>query len=130
MNRLLASILLLSFLSAQLNELWIILDFKIHQDFIAEVLCINKDEPLLLCSGKCYLSDQLKKAEEKKQQDLPNSVQEKASTTLYIHDLSESAKVIITSNYHEPSFLELCDLFPTTFTFDIFHPPRPVSFII
>jgi hypothetical protein len=36
-------------------------DFIINQDFIARVLCINKENKPLHCKGHCYLSKQLKK---------------------------------------------------------------------
>ena len=31
--------------------------YRFNQDYIAETFCINKVEPELLCSGKCYVSD-------------------------------------------------------------------------
>ena len=37
-------------------------DYQIRKDFIAEVLCINKDKPETLCMGKCHLRKQLTKA--------------------------------------------------------------------
>ena len=35
--------------------------FKLNQDFIAKVLCINKERPKLKCDGNCYLNKELKK---------------------------------------------------------------------
>lgn len=29
--------------------------FWVNQELLAEQYCINKDEPLLMCQGKCYL---------------------------------------------------------------------------
>lgn len=43
----------------------IYLDFKLNQDFIAKVLCINRDKPITTCNGQCYLNRQLKKQQEK-----------------------------------------------------------------
>ncbi len=38
------------------------LDYELRKDFIAEVLCINKDKPQLSCHGKCYLKKEMTKA--------------------------------------------------------------------
>ncbi len=48
-----------------------IIDFKINQDFIAKVLCVNRNIPESTCNGKCHLKKQLKKTEESKDENLP-----------------------------------------------------------
>lgn len=50
----------------------IYLDFKLRQDFIAKTLCINKDEPITVCNGNCFLARQLNQAQ-KQQQEKPIS---------------------------------------------------------
>lgn len=35
------------------------LNFKIHQDYYATVLCKNPDKPITVCGGVCYLKKQL-----------------------------------------------------------------------
>jgi hypothetical protein len=47
-----------------LTTIGILIDFKINQDYIAKFLCINREKPMSTCNGKCYLTKQLKKAEE------------------------------------------------------------------
>ena len=37
--------------------------YELNKDYVADVLCINKDKPELNCKGKCYLNKQLKKAD-------------------------------------------------------------------
>ena len=44
------------------------IEYGINKDFIATVLCINKDKPELKCDGKCYLAKQVKKASESDEQ--------------------------------------------------------------
>lgn len=39
------------------------MNWKINQLKITELYCVNKDNPLMHCNGKCYLSLQLKKIE-------------------------------------------------------------------
>ena len=61
------SILIVCFFGSQISKLSIYVNFKLNQDFIAEVLCINKDKPVSNCNGNCYLSKQLKVQEEKEE---------------------------------------------------------------
>ena len=35
--------------------------YYLNYDYIVDVLCINKDKPITICYGKCYLSNQLDK---------------------------------------------------------------------
>lgn len=48
-----------------------VLNYEINKKAIAEEHCENKDKPQLECNGHCYLSKQLKKAEEK-ENPIPN----------------------------------------------------------
>ena len=72
------SILLATFmLSIGCKDFMLVLSFKINQDFIAEVFCINQDVPEMECNGKCYLAkkaDETQKREEKApiQRESPN----------------------------------------------------------
>jgi hypothetical protein len=43
--------------------------FLANRDYVAKVLCINRDRPELDCEGSCFLSKQLNEAEEKRQGD-------------------------------------------------------------
>jgi len=38
-----------------------IIEYHANYDYIANVLCENRDRPYLDCNGKCYLEKQLKK---------------------------------------------------------------------
>ena len=46
-----------------LISLAIIADYEYHQDFYANVLCINKDKPELACEGKCILMQKLQEVD-------------------------------------------------------------------
>lgn len=51
-----------------------VLEYLYNQDYIAEVLCINKDKPMLNCDGKCYLAQMIKEQQKEKQhQDVPSA---------------------------------------------------------
>ncbi len=38
-----------------------VIEYNLNYDYIAKVLCINKDEPDLGCNGKCQLAKEIKK---------------------------------------------------------------------
>ncbi len=41
--------------------------FKLNQDYIASVFCINKNKPQLKCDGKCYLKKSIAKSATEKE---------------------------------------------------------------
>jgi len=43
------------------------MDYTINRTYIIENFCVNKDKPLLQCDGKCFLAEQLKKAQDQKE---------------------------------------------------------------
>lgn len=43
------------------RPLWPIVNYVTNYDYIATVLCENKDKPELKCNGQCYLMKQLAK---------------------------------------------------------------------
>ncbi len=51
----------LLYLLAMVRPLIPIIEYHANYDYIANVLCENKDCPYLECNGKCYLEKQLKK---------------------------------------------------------------------
>lgn len=75
-------ILILIFPSAA--RVWIMVDFSVHQDFIAKVLCINKDVPGSTCNGKCHLKKQLKKTEEDKHNKTASILKENSPSSFYL----------------------------------------------
>jgi len=61
--------ILIVFCFAEIRPLLPYLEYYANYEYISEVLCINKDKPMSTCNGKCYLSKQLKKAQETEKQD-------------------------------------------------------------
>lgn len=41
------------------SRLAVFATWSLHQEFITEQHCVNKAKPEMLCSGRCYLNDQL-----------------------------------------------------------------------
>jgi hypothetical protein len=45
-------------------QLGVITYFHLNREYIAEVLCINKEKPITLCHGQCFLDRNLDLADE------------------------------------------------------------------
>lgn len=72
--------------SVALRDLTTLVLFNINQDFIASRLCINRDQPLLLCKGSCFLSDLV---DQQKANPSTLSVHILDQLVLYVCDLIE-----------------------------------------
>lgn len=99
----------------------VFIDFKLNQDYISKVLCINRDKPQLECDGQCILMQKMKSA-----QDADHPEQSQGSKTQLLEIFSE-----LTALFQPISFLSVQQDF---FTYDeevsledlstIFHPPK------
>jgi hypothetical protein len=49
--------------------------FKLNREYIAKVLCENRDKPQMHCNGKCYLAKRLKQQQEKQDKETSEKVQ-------------------------------------------------------
>lgn len=107
-----------------LTKIGILIDFKINQDFIAEVLCINREKPMTMCNGKCYLSEQLKKAEEQEEKQAPTNKKERLEV-VYYYATSAFEFLVHTDCFVSKLNLACIDEFYTSsFIADIFRPPK------
>ncbi|NQY68554.1 MAG: hypothetical protein HRT72_12645 [Flavobacteriales bacterium] len=64
MGRFLAFSFLFVYAIAMVKPAAPFIDYVLRYDHISKVLCINKDIPESTCNGKCFLSQQIKKAAE------------------------------------------------------------------
>nr|WP_295870068.1 hypothetical protein [uncultured Chitinophaga sp.] len=97
----------------------IVLQFRMQQSFIAQVLCENRNKPEMHCNGKCYLKKEL---DRDASQDKNNSSNKERYEVMFVNALPErltapsAAPVVHIVFYAEP-FLE-------TPVHTIFHPPQ------
>ncbi len=63
-KRILAIFLMFAMLSQALVNVGIGVYYHLNKEYISQKLCENRNKPELHCNGHCYLSKQLKKAEE------------------------------------------------------------------
>lgn len=107
-----------------LTKIGILIDFKINQDFIAEVLCINKEKPMSTCNGKCYLSEKLKEAEEQEEKQAPTSKKERLEVVYYY--AKSAFDFLFYTDYFLSKLNPACvdEFYTSSFTADIFRPPK------
>lgn len=68
MKRKVTIAILIVFCFAEVRTLLPFVEYYANYKYIAQVLCINKDQPYKNCNGKCYLNKQLQKAQESEKQ--------------------------------------------------------------
>lgn len=99
------------------------IDFKLNQDYIAKVLCINRDKPELQCNGHCILMEKIKKTQEatQSQEDQTNH---KQLLEVFCENLFDFRPI--------PFFLEKESQipndrsFPSSYHSVLFHPPKTI----
>jgi len=100
-------------------------EYVINYDYIAKVLCINKDKPELSCNGKCQLMKKLAQQEQDDYNSLEINMEEYPIGFVSVLQLNNSFITTLqkVNNYafaKEYSYLHLKS---------VFHPPA-VSFYI
>ncbi|SDX49030.1 hypothetical protein SAMN05444411_10651 [Lutibacter oricola] len=68
-NQFLAIFFYFMYLLAMVKPIVPIMEYYANYDYIASVLCENRDKPFLDCNGKCYLQKQLDKNDFKNSHD-------------------------------------------------------------
>ncbi|MEM6813016.1 MAG: hypothetical protein AAF600_01325 [Bacteroidota bacterium] len=98
----------------------VVLDFLLNQEYIKEFLCINKERPEVACNGKCYLMQQLKETQKKKEKDIPVLWSSRLEFILmsFEEEQIEAQKII-----RKETFFWNDISYPFLFEKDIFHPP-------
>ncbi|PMB40138.1 hypothetical protein CEN47_03890 [Fischerella thermalis CCMEE 5319] len=116
--------MILALMVPNLSKIGILIDFKINQDFIAKVLCINREKPMSTCNGKCYLSEQLKKVEEQEEKQAPTNKKERLEVVYYFATSSYVYPLYINSSVSKLNPAWVVEFFTSTYIATIFHPPK------
>lgn len=99
----------------------IFIDFKLNQDYIAKVLCINREKPQLECNGQCILMKKMEQA-----QDSNSAEQSQSSKTHLLEIFSEVSPLFqpLTFSAVQQEFLAHDDAASFVLLSSIFHPPQ------
>ncbi|MEL6534292.1 MAG: hypothetical protein AAFQ98_02710 [Bacteroidota bacterium] len=104
----------------------IYLDFELRQDYIASVLCVEREKPITMCMGRCYLNDRLKalNAQQEDQDEvMPPAEVQMGLPPFYSISRNQPRLQMLLQNETPRSDVSLYQSTPT----DIFHPPRQVG---
>ncbi|WP_316841899.1 hypothetical protein [Pedobacter gandavensis] len=125
-KRFTAVILLITLLLAQFSKVFVYAGFELNQQYIASVLCENKDKPEMNCNGKCYLMKKLQQAEDKEKKQERDALKKNAGDVFFVRS---TALLILPLLFTMPDF-------PGEISFDlpennseIPHPPPSIPFL-
>jgi len=100
------------------------MDYMLHKNYVASVLCVNKNIPGQHCNGKCHLKKQLD--QDTKQQEGESQKSKAAGEVIYLNPEDIVLYIVfVTIAYHYFYYLNSCD---QPFFNSVFHPPG-TSFI-
>ncbi len=120
-HRIVASLLV--FIS--LANTWLVpliyLDFELRKEYIAKVLCIERDKPITVCGGSCYITKQLEKVSEQQEKE------EKTNTPLFVFFFQKVPSVLIDLSPGKLSELDYLayqePLYSEPYLSGVYHPP-------
>lgn len=116
--------MLLAFLTQLGSRLYVLVNFQVNKEYIAENLCENKDEPESCCEGSCHLTKELIKVEEAESQGPLKSDDSKKEKLEDIFTFTSIIKVFFQLNGLEVKEF-IADKFKLKKGFlpSVFHPP-------
>lgn len=115
-------ILILLLMSQTFSNWFVVLSFKIRQDYIAKNLCENRNRPQLHCRGNCVLMKKLK-AQEKQEQNVPATLKFETSTVVISSRSFFATVENILINPHNSYKIPANSGKPVDMAASIFHPP-------
>lgn len=117
------SILLILLLSIQcLYNLGLISYFQLNRDYIAKVLCINKEEPITMCNGQCFLDKNLDTGEEGASADA-RTPDTRLKVEVPVFLVVERTTCADGTEYAVRGNTPSSDHYSFTFQVSVFHPP-------
>jgi len=101
----------------------IYVDFELRQDYIAKVLCVERNKPMTVCYGRCYLNKNLGKAAEQTENEEKTLA---TSITFFFHKVdSLLSSTPLPGSYLKNTHFVFRDLpVPILRSSNIFHPPQ------
>ncbi len=121
MTKLISIALITALMYKPMMGLYLVVDFEIHRDYVAEYLCKNRDNTAMNCQGKCYLMEKLSKKLDDDTNEHHRLLNQLTKTeVMFVHVVP----VIHFTKAVKKIFLEQMPHLSTRhFISDIFHPP-------
>ncbi|MEH0154502.1 hypothetical protein V6R21_10185 [Limibacter armeniacum] len=103
-------------------------DYELRKEYIAEVLCVNRNRVELACAGKCYLKKQLNKAKQAEEQQ---KKQETSTMVVFLafpdYQLTDEPFTDTFASYSKPDYFTYDEVIRSSYFADILQPPRILS---
>ena len=99
-------------------------NFKINQDFIAEFLCIDKDEPESTCHGKCQLTKQLSETDFSTSKEAINNLRTEIESSLFLQSNKKDNKKNLLRGSEAKAICYCHENYTSTYLKGIFRPPQ------
>lgn len=116
------AIIFIFLLSAQcVFKLGIIAYFQANRDYIAEVLCINREKEITMCYGQCFLDRNLAIADESAADQAPATSKLQVETSIFIATSFEFGLTRYFCREHKVSAPQPLYAFDPAHS--LFHPP-------
>jgi len=96
------------------------LNYVVNKEFIATVLCINRDIPDNDCEGSCQVTEKFKE-QEKKEKEQKGSLANKSDIPLYLPSSVENPYPLTEKEKYQ---IVVTLIFPEPPPVSIFHPPQ------
>ena len=97
--------------------------YHANKDYIARVLCENRDRPQLHCDGQCFLAKKLKATQDKQDKETTERVQNMPTLSLFCNDLVQfSFAPIALTALVKPVFMYRLPAYFAPLA-SVFHPP-------
>ncbi len=108
------------------KPLWPVAEYIANYDYIVNVLCENKDKPMLNCDGKCYLAKQLAKESEENSKNPFGEKQSKVEiqTVVFFQSLLQIDFGVDTFYTPQGNYKTESNLISLLLTSDIAQPPE------
>ncbi|MBV1888364.1 MAG: hypothetical protein KUG51_03650 [Urechidicola sp.] len=68
-NQFLGTFFYMLYMVAMLQPIMPLIEYQTNKEYIASVLCENRNKPELACNGKCYLNKKVKESHDEKHRD-------------------------------------------------------------
>lgn len=121
MIKLITHIIIFSLFVQSFQSVGIIINFKLNQDYIIKILCINKDNPETGCNGKCHLKNQLKK--QASEPDKPATTSQFKEIQLYAQ-ANKKVEKKLQPIFHPKTKVVCNKKIAIGYQQEIFHPPK------
>ena len=123
MKNVLVHLLLFATLLPTVSPWGTIAYYHANKDYIARVLCENRDKPDLHCDGKCYLAKKLKAQQDRQDKETTERVQNTPTLQLFCLDYPEFIfSSPADSNLESPAFAYLIAPYSAPLS-PVFQPP-------